>query len=161
MTGLDAVVCANPDGSVTTDPNTTGYADGGTQLTVHGVTLTVDARQLTYPAFVLNLVTGNLTTNTPHTVHVIPGRQTFISTSLVFNFIVTADQGVQYDEALSFLSGRGSSTLVVGNPGVAPSLVHAARYTTVSPDPAALPLLIVIAAVAAGLGSRRHNRLQR
>lgn len=90
---------------------------GTHQLTVHGYPITVDARQLTTARFIINRVIGQHDTSVPHTFRLIPGPHQFVRGDVEFTFTVTTAGTVDYSTALTYLSGKGSSTLVVRNPG--------------------------------------------
>jgi hypothetical protein len=49
-------------------------------------------------------------------LRLLPGRYRFVSGYTAFEFTVTAAGTIDYDSALTFLSGRGTTTLTVAEP---------------------------------------------
>jgi len=106
------------DGTVGYDPGLEGVLTGhGTStLTVNGVTITIDARQLSlaYVNVDDNLFARN---NAPITFTGLPGPASLIDSAgagASVSFILKADGTVDYDPSLNrILSGRGTSTLAV------------------------------------------------
>ena len=107
----------NPDGTVTYDPSLQGIFTGsGTNtLTVNGVTVTIDATQLSIPSVIVDnaVRTG---TSTPITFTGLPGSIVFadLSEGAFVRFDLNADGTVSYDPSLEgILSGSGTSTLLI------------------------------------------------
>lgn len=125
-----SVACFNisvtSQGTVDYDAALDGFVAGrGTgTLRVFGYRITIDATALGQGDFTLNFPEGNGTNSVPKTFTLIPGAYTFNS-GFSLNFFVSGNGTVDYESFLDpFLSGRGTSTLVVlGNPGNLPSIL--------------------------------------
>jgi hypothetical protein len=90
---------------------------GGSTLIVVGFEVTIDARQLSTSVFSIAWVAGNLDSRKLQPLRVVPGRYGFTATALAFTFIVTPTGKIDYDRGLTYLSGQGTTTLVVTQSG--------------------------------------------
>jgi hypothetical protein len=105
-----------PTGAIDFDPALT-FLDGRgtTRLTVRGVAVNIDATQLSSSSFYVMGVTGPTDARQVQTVRVIPGpyRFTVTNTAAGATFTVTPAGTIDFDPALTFLDGRGTTTLTV------------------------------------------------
>src|SRR5262249_45487466 len=126
------------DGTVSNDPSLEGIFTGiGTRtLTIHGVSVTVDARALSLADMVVDsqIITK---TQQPYTLTVLPGGNTIADptgSGEHVSFTIKTDGTVDYDTALEgILTGRGTNTLTVH--GVAVTIdAHALSYRALYVD---------------------------
>jgi hypothetical protein len=106
-------------GAVDYDPSLNGMLSGrgSSNLVVNGVTVKIDARALTTPDLLLNYAV-NFATACPFSATLLPGVQSLLPVNGgPVAFSVNNSDAVDYDPSLNgVLSGRGTSTLVVGTP---------------------------------------------
>jgi hypothetical protein len=108
------------DGKVDFDPGLAYLSGRGTStLVLHGVAVTVDPTRIDGWWSLRGVV--NADTSKPVTVRVMPGQYRFLApdAGLDFVFTVTPVGMVDYDPSLTYLSGRGTPTLIVGQSGSA------------------------------------------
>ncbi|MBL7512399.1 hypothetical protein I6A94_21380, partial [Frankia sp. CN4] len=106
------------DGRVDFDPQI-GYASGRgtTTLAVQGLPVTIDATALTCQAFALSPTTGWIPAHpAAGQPRLLPGSFTFVScpAGRTFPLVLTPAGTFDYNPGLTGVSGRGTSTLVVG-----------------------------------------------
>jgi hypothetical protein len=104
-------------GTVDYDPALDGYVSGrgSSTLVVVGVSVDIDATALSSSLFYVAGVTGGFDARSVAHVRLVPGRHVFATVaSATVVFTVSGAGTVGFDAALDgFVSGRGSSTLVV------------------------------------------------
>jgi hypothetical protein len=121
-------------GAVSYDSSLNGVLSGrgSSTLVVNGVTIHIDARGLTTPNLLLNY-TVNFATACPFSATLLPGVQSLLPVNCgPVAFSVNNSDAVDYDASLNgVLSGRGTSTLVVGTPITTTTTVASSLGTSV------------------------------
>ncbi|MFF5282729.1 Ig-like domain-containing protein [Streptomyces sp. 62] len=124
----------SPDGRVRPAPEAAGFAEAsGHTLTVHGHTITVDGRALSHgllPVGAPVAGTGFLSRASTHRLTLLPASgyllQAGPGVTADLAYTVRSDGTVDYEESCdTFLTGRGTDTLVVGGFPVVLSTVRA------------------------------------
>jgi hypothetical protein len=108
-------VTVTPDGVFDFDPALAHLSGRGTStLVLHGHAVTVDPTRIS-GLWAIRGVAGWLDTSKPVTVTVMPGQYHFEAPDpgLEFVFTVTPAGTIDYDPSLTYLSGQGTSTLVI------------------------------------------------
>jgi hypothetical protein len=103
--------------TVSYDPALEGNLTGNSTptLTIHGVTLTVDATALSSQTSTFALAgVGIFSTTQPQTFQVLAGTLSFQAGTLQFTFTISTQDQLSFDPSLdNQLSGRGTNTLTV------------------------------------------------
>jgi hypothetical protein len=150
-------VTVTRDGKFDFDPALTHLSGQDTStLVLHGVQVTVDPTRID-GWWALRGVTGDLDTSTPVTVTVMPGQYRFLAPDAGLDFVFTVTPGgtVDYDPSLTYLSGQGTPTLIVGQSGGAAFLTQSDGRNRQLFNLITFVLLTVT--VLVGWRSRRHQ----
>jgi hypothetical protein len=121
----DAYFTLAPAGTVDYDAGITYLGGRGTPtLTVHGLSVTIDARQLTAPTFSVQCVVSGADRSAPRELRVLPNRYGIAAGTQwsTVGFTMTAAGTVTYDAAGNpYLSGKGGTTVTVRTATLPPS----------------------------------------
>ena len=150
------VVTVTPGGTFDFDPGLTYLSGRGTStLALHGLPVAIDATRLSAQAFALAGATSWLDAWVVQSLRLLPGQYRFQTPAADVDFVLTVTPAgtFDYDPALTYLSGRGTSMLIVGPSSRTALSGQVSKHGSQLSDVTALVLLAVL--ISAGWRARR------